>query len=60
MSPDVLAVLVNDRRRAVLADYAGARRFRLRHRLARVVLAFALVAEALSGILDDEANTITA
>lgn len=53
-SPPLLDMLVRDRQRTVAHDVAAARRFRLRHRIAAVVLAIAAAVRALGTALDEE------
>jgi hypothetical protein len=49
----VLAVLVGDRHRAIARDFAGARRFRLRRRVAAAFYALAGALGAFGAVLDD-------
>ena len=59
-TPAVLAVLVEDRRRAIAGDFAFARRFRLRRRVASAICALGSGLVALGTVLDDEPGTVRA
>ncbi len=60
MTEQVLAVLVEDRRRSIAHDLASARRVPLRRRLAAFVYAVAKAVTILGVILDDEPGTARA
>jgi hypothetical protein len=60
LSMAVLAVLVDDRHRAIARDYAHARHPRLRRRLAAAVHALAGAVDALGTALDEKSGTIQA
>lgn len=60
MTEQVLAVLVRDRRNAIARDYAFARSFRLRRRIAAAVYALANGVRAFGAFLDEECTTIPA
>lgn len=55
-TPAVLAVLVEDRRRVVMRDFAYARRFRIRRRVASAFYALAAAFAACGVVIDDEAG----
>jgi uncharacterized protein (UPF0261 family) len=52
-TPQVLAVLVRDRQRAIAADLAFSRQLRLRRRLAALVYALGAGFTALGALLDE-------
>jgi hypothetical protein len=54
----VLAVLVDDRHRAIAYDFARARRLRLRRRLAAAAYGLAGAANALGSALDEDRGTV--
>jgi hypothetical protein len=56
----VLAVLVEDRHRAVARDLASARRFRLRRHLAAAFYSLAGAIDACGAAFDDEPGTVGA
>lgn len=53
-SPSLLDSLIRDRQRTVARDLRSARRFRLRHRIAKAFFAVAFVVRALGTLLDEE------
>jgi transcriptional regulator of met regulon len=57
---DVLAVLVDDRHRAIARDFRHARHLRLRRRIATVFHAIAGAVDALATALDEKSGTIEA
>ena len=52
-TPQVLAVLVRDRQRAIAADLAFSRRLRLRRRLAALVYGLGAGLNTLGALLDE-------
>lgn len=60
ISEQVLAVLAEERRRAIHRDLSESRRMRVRRRLAAVAYAFAKAVIVLGVILDDEPGTVRA
>jgi hypothetical protein len=59
-TPQVLAVLVDDRQRAVARDVAASRGVRLRRDVAAAVYALAKAVTVVAVALDDEPGTVRA
>lgn len=59
-TPQVLAVLVDDRQRAVARDVAALRGVRLRRAVAAAVYALAKAVTVVAVALDDEPGTVRA